>query len=405
MAYGGAAVGRLDSGAAVFVPGGLPGELVEAQVIERKRNFARAGLLQVLEPAPARIDPPCPHFMAGCGGCEWQHAAYDAQLGYKQRILVDQLERLGKLPNLPLLPPVPSPLEFRYRNVAEFHLQGGALGFHRASSHQLVDVDSCPIVEDSINRALPAVREALAGQAAIEQVDVRNGADGLLVTLLGQTDPRAHKLLAAGLAERLGGDCRVAGVRIGSDRTRGLHGQPFVHMQLAGKRFRVSAQSFFQVNSQVAEKLAGLVTAEVGGGERVLDLFSGVGTFALLASERAREVVGVEEHPSATGDAHANAAEFAAGNVQFRQADVASAVDLAAERWDLTILDPPRAGCARPVLEALNSNRIVYVSCDPSTLARDVAVLAARGYSLSSLQLLDMFPQTYHLEALAVLAR
>ncbi|MBV8085444.1 MAG: class I SAM-dependent RNA methyltransferase [Chloroflexi bacterium] len=403
IAYGGAAVGRLDDGAAVFVPGGLPGELVTIELTERKKNFARGRLVEVVEPAEERIAPPCRHFVQGCGGCQWQHAGYDAQLAYKQRILADQLRRFGSISEPPLLDPVPSPNPFHYRNVAEFHVTDKAIGFNREGSHDVVDVYHCPLTEAPIDAALQVLRKERHKLAGIEQVQIRTGEDALQLSLLAADDPRAFKLVAAELAEAIGGECRVAGVRAGSASMRGLHGEPWIHKRLADRSFRVSALSFFQVHAAVSEQLAAIVASHFPKGGRVLDLFSGVGTFAILAADAAEEVVAVEEHPAAIADARANLAEAAADNVRLVQSDVAASAGLAAERWDLAILDPPRVGCPRAVLEAIDAACIVYVSCDPSTLARDLKALVARGYRLSSVRLLDMFPQTYHLETVAVL--
>jgi len=405
MAYGGAAVGRLEDGAAIFVHGGLQGETVEVDVTERKRSFARGRLVEVLEAAPERVAPPCPHFLEGCGGCQWQHASYEAQLKYKQHILADQLRRAGHIADPPLQEPVPSPKPFAYRNVAEFHIGRKAVGFNREGSHELVDIKHCPLMEPPIDAALETVRAFRPKLAGIGSAQIRTGIDGLQVALMCDDDPRVYKLLAGELAAAIGLDVRVAGVKAGSSSMRGLHGEPWLHMALAGRQFRVSALSFFQVNTAVSETLASIVTEHVPSGGRVLDLFSGVGTFAILAADKAREVVAVEVHPAAVADAHANLAEAAADNVRLVQADVAASAGLAAEQWDLLILDPPRAGCPRAVLEAVTAAKVVYVSCDPSTLARDLRVLLDRGFSLESVQLLDMFPQTYHLETVAVLTR
>lgn len=409
MAYGGAAVARLEDGTAVFVHGGLAGELVEVDIVERKKSFARARLVEVLEPSTARTSPPCPHFLEGCGGCQWQHAAYEQQVAYKQAILADQLQRMGGIAGPPLLDPIASPRPFGYRNAAEVHLDGQALGFHREGSHQLVDVQHCPLVEESIDAALGALRKARSRLEGISSIILRNGTDALGVAFISTDDPRAFKLLAGELGPALeaaaGKPVRIAGVRAGSDRMRGLHGEPWVHLYLAGKRFRVSALSFFQINSDVAESLARQVAAQVNPGDRVLDLFSGVGTFALLAADQAGEVVGVEAHAAAMADAAANAAEAGAENARFVHGDVAAVTELATEPCDLAILDPPRAGCPRKILDVLAAARIVYVSCDPSTLARDLKVLLARGFKLASVQVMDMFPQTYHIESLSLLTR
>ncbi|MBV8083745.1 MAG: class I SAM-dependent RNA methyltransferase [Chloroflexi bacterium] len=404
MANGGAAVGRLADGAAVFVHGGLAGETAEVEVVERRRNFARARLLTVLDPSPARVEPPCPHFLEGCGGCQWQHAAYDAQLAFKRDVLLDQLRRLGGIDEPPLLESVPSPLEFGYRDTAEFHVRNGAVGFNREGSHELVDVRSCPLISDSMNGALEVVRAIVPpAPGTIESVEIRAGADALLLTLYMQDDPRGYRILGDELATAIGGECRVAGVRIGSDRTRGLHGQPHVYMRLARRQWRLSAQSFFQVNLAVAERLCEAVLPFAPRGGRVLDLFAGVGVFGLLLADAAADVVAVESSAPAIADAEANRAEAAADNLRVISGEVAPAH--VEGRWDVVVLDPPRAGCPRPVLDVLEASRIVYVSCDPSTLARDLKVLIARGYGLDSVQPFDMFPQTFHIETLAVLSR
>jgi 23S rRNA (uracil1939-C5)-methyltransferase len=409
MAYGGAAVGRLEDGLAVFVNGALPGELAEIDVGERKKNFARGTLIEVAEPVSERIQPPCPHFLQGCGGCDWQYAGYDAQLAYKQAILADQLRRMGGIADAPMLEPVASPLPYGYRNSAEFHVAAGRIGFHREGTHELINTLSCPLMEEPINTALTVLRNNRETLAGVRSVAIRNGSDALQLTFLMEDDPRGFRLIAAELAAKLepvvGKPVGIAGVRAGSDRMRGLAGEPWLRMELGGRAFRVSALSFFQVNAGVAEQLAAIVAAQVRPGDRVLDLFAGVGTFGLLAADTARDVVGIESHPAAVADASTNIAEAGAENVRITQGDVGASAELAAGGWDVAILDPPRGGCPRKVLEGVEAKRVVYVSCDPSTLARDLKVLLERGFRPESVQLLDMFPQTYHIEAVALLIR
>jgi 23S rRNA (uracil1939-C5)-methyltransferase len=409
MAYGGAAVGRLEDGIAIFVQGALPGELVEIEISERRKSFARGRLIAVHEAAAERVHPPCPHFREGCGGCDWQYAGYNAQVNYKQAILADQLKRMGGINHPPLLEPVPSPLPFGYRNSAAFHVAGGNIGFHREGTHELLDVRHCPLLEEPINEALVVLRERLEVLEGISSVEIRNCVEALQIGLLTDGDPRSYRFVAGELAQHIeaaaGKPVRIVGVRSGTDRMRGLAGEPWAHMELAGRHFRVSALSFFQVNRGVAERLAASVAQQTRPGDRVLDLFAGVGTFALLAADRAAEVVAVEAHPAAVADAETNIAEAGAENMRMLCADVATSASLAGERWDHAILDPPRAGCPRSVLESVAAKRLTYVSCDPSTLARDLKLLLARGFRLASVQLMDMFPQTYHIEAVALLER
>src|SRR5690348_15061874 len=188
MAYGGAAVGRLDDGAAIFVPGGLSSELVDVDVTERRKNFARGRLVRVLEPSNARIEPPCPHFLEGCGGCQWQHAAYDAQVAYKQAILADQLRRGAGIAEPPILEPVPSPNAFEYRNTAELHLSGGQIGFHKEGTHELVDVQRCPLVEPAIEAGIGVLRKMLPKLQDVSSIHLRSGPDALQAAFLSDQD-------------------------------------------------------------------------------------------------------------------------------------------------------------------------------------------------------------------------
>ncbi len=424
MAYGGAAVGRLSDGAAVFVSGGLPGETVEVDLTDRKKSFARGRLLSVLEASPERVEPPCRHFLYGCGGCQWQYASYASQLSFKQNILADQLRRGGGIAEAVMLESITAPQPFNYRNVAEFHVRDGRIGFNREGSHDLVDITECPLVEAPINHALTIIRSAQKRLGEAATIQVRSGVEAIHITLFTDDEPRGYKMLAAELADRIGGEVHVTAVGNGTNRMRGAFGDPWIWMSLPldpgtvrpvipesgegpseNPRFRTSALSFFQVNTAMAGKLASEVVSHVQANDRVLDLYCGVGTFALLAAEKAREVVGVEESASAMADAATNAAENATDNVKFERLDVGAAHAIAEEGWDLTILDPPRSGCPRSVLEVLKSERLVYVSCDPSTLARDLRILTGRGYKLENTRLFDMFPQTYHLETLSILSR
>ena len=393
LAHGGAAVGRLGE-LVIFVQGAAPGERVRARITEHRRTFARAVVEEVMEPSPDRVEPPCPFFRAGCGGCQWQFLSYPAQLAAKQRILRDQLRRALKMADAALDAIVRPPIGMRdpwgYRNVIEVVPNAdGHPSFHHLHSHDPIPISYCPISQPELNHALaPLAAEHVAKETTIRHTA---GADGAVVYTADA--PRT------------------------------------VTESLLGLPFRVSGHAFFQVNTKpeqrddlaetlaiapdplrsMADLLALLVLRGLAltGRETLLDAYAGVGTFALLAARRARRVIAVEEVPAAASDARQNARAADAQNIIVHTRKAERFLPTLHEPIHAAVLDPPRAGCALPVLEALlrlRPQRIVYVSCDPATLARDLAVLRD-GYAIPSVQLLDLFPQTFHLEAVAVLER
>jgi 23S rRNA (uracil1939-C5)-methyltransferase len=405
-AFGGEALGHLSDGRVVFVPRGLPGELVRAQIVEERRDFARGDVLSVLRAAPERIEAPCAHYAEGCGGCSWQHASYPAQLRLKQAIVVDQLRRIGHFQEADDL--VREPLGMldpsRYRNQARFTVgrRFGELCFTYRSSHRLLRINHCWIVHPRIQEVLQRAQGRLADiERRLHQVSVRVGAntDQLLISPALPEIPELES------------------------------GQAYLEEELLGRRFRLQPPSFFQVNTRreqravppqirhplvpipadglsMAELLALLVLdrVEPDPSDVVVDAYSGVGTFALLLAPLVREAIGIEEAKSAVKDAEHNATGV--DNVRFIQAKTECALPGLDARPAAVVLDPARAGCHPDVLRALlqtRPSRVVYVSCDPSTLARDLRILVDGGYHLHEVQPLDMFPQTYHIECVACL--
>lgn len=394
LAYGGAAIGR-SGPLVIFVMGALPGERVRVRITERKKNFARAALLGVLAASPDRVAPPCPYF-GPCGGCQWQHLAFPAQLAAKQGILRDQLRRALKWDDAALDAVMRAPIgmadPWRYRNTVTVVPDAqGQPAYRHLHSHDRVAIDHCPISQPAINRAIGAMTtEGIAGETTI-----RADADGTAVAFTERE--------------------RVA-----------------THLDLLGKRFRADGRAFFQTNTRreprpdllslfkgiwepgedgisLADVLAACVLRGMAltGRETVLDAYAGVGTFALLAAPRARKVIAVEEIEAAATDARHNARALKIENMIVQARKVERFLPTVERQIDVVVLDPPRAGCAPPVLDALlalKPARIVYVSCDPATLSRDLAVLAP-AFALASVQLIDMFPQTYHIEAVTVLHR
>ncbi|MEE9198172.1 MAG: 23S rRNA (uracil(1939)-C(5))-methyltransferase RlmD [Dehalococcoidia bacterium] len=312
-----------------------------------------------------------------CGGCQWQHIDYAFQLELKQRILKEQLERIGKIPSPYVLPALPSPQPLHYRNHARFSVDAsGHLGFIRANSYKFLAIDCCYLMHPEINTILARLQGRCAGQ---HQVSVRHGVatgEEMVLPSLGQTDFGVES------------------------------GQPHYFEALLGYRFRVSGPSFFQVNTPQAERLVGAVRDRLAlkGDELLVDAYAGVGTFAVLLAPYVNRVVAIEESQSAVGDAQVNCAPFK--NVELTLGKTEAVLPELRERPDALILDPPRIGCHGRVLDALLDlapPRIVYVSCDPATLARDLGVLCHRGYRLKEALPVDIFPQTYHIETVATL--
>jgi 23S rRNA (uracil1939-C5)-methyltransferase len=404
---GGAALGRHE-GRAIFVPYALPGETARVEITEDKGRYAFARLVEVLTPSPDRVEPPCSYFgIDGCGGCQWQHADYQAQLRFKAEIVADQIARIGKVAEPTVRPTIPDPSGWAYRNHAQFHpASGGGLGFQGASSNRTrsersrrtVAIDECPILHP-----------LLADLYATLDLELENL---LRLSLRAGTETGDRMLIFEmndDLPPSLESDLPVSCVLLLSD---GMHanliGSNHITEIVAGRAYRVSAPSFFQVNTPQAAHLVRLVTEYLAlqGAETVLDAYCGVGLFAAHLAERAGLVVGIESSPAAVDDLLENTAEF--DNVEVAEGPVEAALPDLDIPIDAAVVDPPRTGLDRFALDALierTPNRLAYVSCDPATLARDAKRLTAGGYRLVEVQPVDMFPQTYHIESVALFTR
>jgi 23S rRNA (uracil1939-C5)-methyltransferase len=428
LIYGGDGLAHHD-GATVFVPYVLPSERVEADAVEKKKKFVRARLDRVVEPSPERIPPRCPHF-GDCGGCHYQHMPYEKQLEFKSGILRETLRRIGRVEWTGPIVTHGSP-PWGYRNRAQWKVRplgerDGAregarnraagplgIGYFRANSTALCAVEECSVLSPGLQAALAALRQmAAAGELPVQLREVEafssESADDAEAKILLTATFAGYPSRVAELAEKIRSSVPGAASLVfhdpGRDRME-LFGPGWVECAAAGERFRVGHFSFFQVNRFLAGKLAEEV-ALTAQGHLAVDLYAGVGLFALPLSRKFERVVAVESNPAAGRDLETNTR--GAGTVEARTADVERFLERCKGVPDLVVVDPPREGMSPEAvarLARIAPSEIVYVSCEPPTLGRDLAVLISGGYDLADVQLFDLFPQTFHMEAVARLRR
>ncbi|BAJ64508.1 MULTISPECIES: class I SAM-dependent RNA methyltransferase [Anaerolinea] len=398
MTYGGEAMGRLSDGRAVFVPFALAGERVLVQLTEEKRGFARATLMDVVQPSPARIRPRCPHFTQ-CGGCHYQHMDYDLQLTVKQSILTEQLQRIGGLTDPPIGLMVPSPRAWNYRNTVQFHLTPeGQLGFRATDDRTVIGIQECHLPEEPLLDLWKQIQaEPLPD---LERLSLRLGADGEILLVLESLEDTPPAISVEELP--------VSVVHSGPAGSLVLAGDDHVIMEVLGRPFRVSAGSFFQVNTPMAEAMVkhvlSLLPAERLG--TVLDVYCGVGLFSAFLAPRTQNLIGIESAPSACDDFAVNLDEF--DNVSLYMGTAEQILPSLQVYPDLIVVDPPRAGLELAALDAIlrmNAPTLIYISCDPATLARDTKRLIRGGYRLVQVTPFDLFPQTYHIESISLFQR
>lgn len=394
--YGGEAMGRLADGRAVFVAFGLPGETVRARLTEEKRGFARAVLLEVLTPSSQRITPRCVHFGI-CGGCHYQMLSYPQQVELKQIVLRDQLSRIGKIQNPPVREMVQSPAEWNYRNHMQFHLtRDGRPGFIAAGDPQaVVSITECHLPEAPLNTLWPQLQ--FDADTPLERVSLRAGDETMLI--LESDSPQPPELEI---------EAELSVVHTHAEDSIVLAGEPAIFIEILGRSFQVSAEAFFQVNTRMAEKMVAylLNRLRVTTSNLLLDIYCGVGLFSAFFAPKVRQVIGIEISPAACEDFAANLHEF--DNVELYEALAEDVLPQLSLRPDVAIVDPPRAGLDKKALDAilkLAPKTLAYVSCDPSTLARDAARLIAGGYTLLEVTPFDLFPQTYHIESISIFER
>jgi len=436
LAYGGNGVARLN-GFVVFVRRGLPGDTVRARVTKVKRNHAEALAVEVVEPGAKRVEAPCAHYPA-CGGCRFQDLAYDAQLEAKQEQVQDALRRIGGIAEPPLEPILPAESEFFYRNKLEYSFtetpSGPALGFHKAGRwDEVLEVEKCWLTTDLGN----AIRDAVRDWAREERLDAYDQAEHTgylrhLVVREGRNTGQVLVQLVTSAGERFDRDQFVETLRR-FDEVCSIHwaanetpaevthlpttllwGEEAIEEELCGLRFRVRPNAFLQTNTAMAERLYGVVGeyAALSGGETVYDLYCGIGAIGLTLASRALTVWGVEASEESVACALENADLNEISNAAFFAGETADALAELRDRAgdpDVVVVDPPRAGLSNKAvrrLGRLEAPKIVYVSCNPTTLAGNVKELAASwGYRLERVQPVDMFPHTPHVESVSLLMR
>ncbi len=446
IAYGGRGIFRWD-GLAVFVDGAVPGDRVRLAIVRRRKSFAEARLLEVLAPSPDRIPAPC-RYSGVCGGCTWQFLAYGKQLEYKRRSVAESLAHIGGMQGVPVHPAIASPAVFAYRNKMEFTCSDRrwllpdeiddpdldrrfALGLHVPGTFdKVLDTEACLLQPDAGNRILAEIRRLILASGrppyglkrhegfwrfAVLRNAVSSGA-WMVNLVTAAADPP----LLSEIAEKLVATfpeivsvvnnvtARRAGIAVG-EIEHPLCGERSLRECIGRFVFEISANSFFQTNTRGAERLYETVRAfaNLEGGETVVDLYSGTGTIPVFLAERCRRIVGIEIGASAVEDAIRNCRLNGIENCRFHEGDILEGLAALEENPAVVIADPPRAGMAKEVVRELlrlGPRRIVYVSCNPATLARDLALLQ-EGYETLEVQPVDLFPHTFHIEAVARLEK
>lgn len=426
----GAGIARID-GMAVFVPQAIRGETCEIMILKVEKSFAFAKLIRVLEESPARRKPECEYYPK-CGGCTMWHMSYEEELSVKEEHVRSCIERIAKV-SAPVLPIIGADDIHRYRNKAQFPVgNGGVSGFYRPRSHDIVPSENCIIQSELADKVRASVHkwqkecgvpsyDERSGSGVLRHIYVRNGKGGALLTLVVTKEPKnADRLIS-----RVTSECpEVCGIVLNinkkntnvilGDKYKTVYGAGTLRDTLCGNEFSISPAAFYQVNHEQTEKLYDIATrlALENGAKYILDLYCGIGTITLSLARRAERVIGVEVVPQAIEDAKKNCELNGIGNAEFICADAGEAAETLANRGekpDAIVVDPPRKGLAPEVIaeiKKMSPETVVYVSCDPATLARDLKVFEEDGsYKVLSVQPVDMFPRTKHCECIVRLCR
>lgn len=398
MVYGGDCLGRLPDGRAIFIPFVLPGEVIKAMITEDKKRYARGLPIEWIERSPDRISPRCIHF-GECGGCQYQNLDYAKQLAAKEDILKDQFQRIAQIENPPIQTIIPSPEPWYYRNHVQFQLgQAGELGYIHADGEHLLIIEECHLPEEPINKLWPQLD--LGEESGVYRLGIRHDSFGEMMLVMEGEDPTPPQFSE---------DIPVSAVYTPPEaRLTVLAGEDHLVYTILDRHFQVSARSFFQVNTPLAETMVTYLLDHLPltDESRLLELYAGVGLFSAFLAAKVGHLTAIESSGSACHDFITNLDDF--DNIILYEADVEAVMPSLNMPIDLVIADPPRSGLAPAVHDALANllpKQIAYISCDPATLARDVKKLIENGYHLNSVQPFDLFPQTAHIESVVMMSR
>lgn len=418
------------NGKAVFVDGGVPGDRVEVKIVKEKKDYITAKITKLLEPSEARTKPLCPYFPE-CGGCQWQMVDYKWQLKFKKDIILDAFRRIGKIQELPIEDVIGMEHPWNFRNKVQYPLKRTRsrvlIGYYREGTHHIVDIDTCAVQLKQFDPVLKGFKKILKDEpltiyneqkhyGKLRHFVLRGSektGETLVILVVKETaivKTFAEKILALdpermiGVVENI--NPRKTNVIYGP-HTRKVIGRPYYMEKVLGKFFRVSALSFFQVNVSQVTKLLELMRSRIGDGYRIIiDAYAGVGLFALSVADRAKVVIGVEESTSSVKDAQENISINNQFNVEYIEGKVENVLPTL-ERPELLLLDPPRKGLEKEVIDFIVDKRpheIVYVSCNPVTLARYLKILVEY-YDIELVQPYDFFPHTHHVETLVIMKK
>jgi 23S rRNA (uracil1939-C5)-methyltransferase len=430
LTYGPDAIGHLGN-VVVFVDGVIPGDIVDVKIIKKQKNYQRGQVLKVIKRSEKYVKAPCPVFSV-CGGCQWQNLAYKEQLEWKRQVLSETLAHLGGIKDFVVSPVIPSKKHFGYRNKVQqplAMLKGEVVsGFYERGSHNIVPVRKCMLEAELGSRVIEHAREAIkehkldiynekTGRGLLRYVIVRTSeAEGTAMLMFVATDRfKEEESIAKALMKR---NSELKGVMLNINRRRGnvilgeeslcITGENHIQERIGGLKFNISAGSFFQANTSQAEEICKAVGTFAGltGNETVVDFYSGVGIIGMSLAGKAKEVVMVEESPSAVADALRNQGLNKLGNLKFFEGKVEEVISnsIFPRKADIVVLDPPRQGAGQEVvnwIKKIKAGKVIYVSCDTGTFCRDLKYLQESGYKLTALVPVDMFPQTYHIELVA----
>jgi 23S rRNA (uracil1939-C5)-methyltransferase len=413
LSYGPYGIGR-HQGKAVMIPKTAPGDTVVARVVDAKERYSVGEIVRISKASSLRQDPPCP-YIARCGGCPWQHVRYESQLRAKQKSVEDALRRIGKLHDFELKPIIASLLTYHYRRRIRLQRDGSKrLGFFTSSSHQLVEIGRCLIADDKLNALIEPVRHWSAELSTdVEHLEVVTGDEPNQIVVVGQS-AGAFKSRDSSICERLlDKNHLINGLIVRGPNWRRTWGEVAVSViPEDGLCVRVDGDVFTQVNSVGNRQLLNelLTAADFIRDDRVLELYSGAGNFTHSIAKRVGDIVAVEGYRPAFESGKRSAESNGISNIHWICAPVTTALAQLKKRrqsFSKIVLDPPRTGAKgiERELAALNAEKILYISCNPTTLARDLAALTQQGYSLRSVQPVDLFPHTFHVEAIATLVR